>query len=137
MNLSKHHMMMAVYYLLFYLQKMHPRCICDVCDFMAEHAYVIKRHMMRHNADGCRCDICGKVYKVSMLPPVNSGIPFECQTDWIQIRPDVSWARSVSNPNELINLLHCKKIQPPQKRGTFESNFILAIQISFTHHRQP
>ena len=46
---------------------MHPRCICDVCDFMAEHAYVIKRHMMRHNADGCRCDICGKVYKVSML----------------------------------------------------------------------
>ena len=51
----------------FHFQKMHPRCICDVCDFMAEHAYVIKRHMMRHNADGCRCDICGKVYKVSIF----------------------------------------------------------------------
>ncbi|PVD29325.1 hypothetical protein C0Q70_11922 [Pomacea canaliculata] len=41
----------------------HPRCICDVCEFMAEHAYMIKRHMMRHNAQGCTCEVCGKVYK--------------------------------------------------------------------------
>ncbi|XP_046359316.2 uncharacterized protein LOC124137163 [Haliotis rufescens] len=41
----------------------HPRCICSICDFMAEHAYIIKRHMMRHNAQGCTCDLCGKVYK--------------------------------------------------------------------------
>ncbi|KAK7492030.1 hypothetical protein BaRGS_00016694, partial [Batillaria attramentaria] len=41
----------------------HPRCICEVCDFMAEHAYMIKRHMMRHNAEGCTCEMCGKVYK--------------------------------------------------------------------------
>ena len=48
------------------LQENHPRCICDVCEFMAEHAYMIKRHMMRHNAEGCTCDVCGKVYKVGM-----------------------------------------------------------------------
>ncbi|KAK3097444.1 hypothetical protein FSP39_009689 [Pinctada imbricata] len=41
----------------------HPRCICPECDFMAEYAYVIKRHMMRHTAIGCTCDICGKTYK--------------------------------------------------------------------------
>ncbi|KAL5010896.1 hypothetical protein ScPMuIL_013201 [Solemya velum] len=41
----------------------HPRCICSICDFTAEHAYIIKRHMMRHNTNGCTCDICGKVYK--------------------------------------------------------------------------
>ena len=34
---------------------------------MAEHAYVIKRHMMRHTAEGCTCDICGKTYKVSYM----------------------------------------------------------------------
>lgn len=30
---------------------------------MAEHAYIIKRHMMRHNMEGCTCHMCGKVYK--------------------------------------------------------------------------
>lgn len=49
--------------LLAHFRENHPKCICNVCDFMAEHGYVIKRHMMRHNADGCRCDICGKAYK--------------------------------------------------------------------------
>ncbi|CAI9729155.1 XP_029640697.2LOW QUALITY PROTEIN: uncharacterized protein LOC115215614 [Octopus vulgaris] len=41
----------------------HPRCLCHVCGFTSEHAYVIKRHMMRHSADGCTCELCGKTYK--------------------------------------------------------------------------
>ncbi|XP_067675027.1 uncharacterized protein [Haliotis asinina] len=49
--------------LLTHFRDTHPRCICSICDFMAEHAYIIKRHMMRHNAQGCTCDLCGKVYK--------------------------------------------------------------------------
>ncbi|XP_076444934.1 uncharacterized protein LOC143282926 [Babylonia areolata] len=49
--------------LLEHFKATHPRCICNVCEFMAEHAYMIKRHMMRHNADGCTCELCGKVYK--------------------------------------------------------------------------
>jgi len=48
----------------FSLQETHPRCICNICDFMAEHAYVIKRHMMRHSGEGCSCELCGKTYKV-------------------------------------------------------------------------
>ena len=53
--------------LLVILQEAHPKCICSVCDFTAEHAYVIKRHMMRHSAEGCECELCGKRYKVSRL----------------------------------------------------------------------
>ncbi|KAL8610029.1 hypothetical protein ACOMHN_045427 [Nucella lapillus] len=49
--------------LLEHFKATHPRCICEECEFMAEHAYMIKRHMMRHNADGCTCELCGKVYK--------------------------------------------------------------------------
>ncbi|GFS17556.1 zinc finger Y-chromosomal protein 1 [Elysia marginata] len=41
----------------------HPRCICPECGYMAEHAYIIKRHMMRHDVKSCTCHICGKVYK--------------------------------------------------------------------------
>lgn len=46
-----------------HFRKNHPRCICSYCDHMAEHAYIIKRHIMRHTQDGCKCDVCGKVYK--------------------------------------------------------------------------
>lgn len=49
--------------LLAHFKENHPRCICNICDFMAEHAYIIKRHMMRHNMEGCTCHMCGKVYK--------------------------------------------------------------------------
>ncbi|XP_069101398.1 uncharacterized protein [Argopecten irradians] len=49
--------------LLSHFKENHPRCICTECDFMAEHAYIIKRHMMRHSANGCTCDLCGRVYK--------------------------------------------------------------------------
>ncbi|XP_055954410.1 zinc finger protein 260 [Patella vulgata] len=49
--------------LLTHFKESHPRCICNICEFMAEHAYVIKRHMVRHNNQGCSCNICGKVYK--------------------------------------------------------------------------
>ncbi|XP_062600748.1 uncharacterized protein LOC134262385 isoform X2 [Saccostrea cucullata] len=49
--------------LLAHFKENHPRCICNVCNFMAEHAYIIKRHMMRHNMEGCTCHTCGKVYK--------------------------------------------------------------------------
>ncbi|XP_064629375.1 uncharacterized protein LOC135488651 isoform X2 [Lineus longissimus] len=45
----------------------HPRNICAVCEFTAEHAYVIKRHMMRHNAKGCECELCGRTYKDSYI----------------------------------------------------------------------
>ncbi|XP_060569622.1 zinc finger protein 35-like [Ruditapes philippinarum] len=46
-----------------HFRKNHPRCICSFCDHMAEHAYIIKRHTMRHTQVGCKCDVCGKVYK--------------------------------------------------------------------------
>ncbi|XP_045196595.2 zinc finger protein 236-like [Mercenaria mercenaria] len=46
-----------------HFKKNHPRCICSYCDHMAEHAYIIKRHTMRHTQVGCKCDVCGKVYK--------------------------------------------------------------------------
>ncbi|KAL4232949.1 hypothetical protein ACF0H5_007637 [Mactra antiquata] len=46
-----------------HFKKKHPRCICIYCDHMAEHAYIIKRHTMRHTQIGCKCDVCGKVYK--------------------------------------------------------------------------
>ncbi|XP_021360123.1 uncharacterized protein LOC110454762 isoform X1 [Mizuhopecten yessoensis] len=49
--------------LLAHFKENHPRCICTECEFMAEHAYIIKRHMMRHSANGCTCDLCGRVYK--------------------------------------------------------------------------
>lgn len=49
--------------LLKHFKETHPRCICNICDFMAEHAYVIKRHMMRHSGEGCSCELCGKTYK--------------------------------------------------------------------------
>ncbi|KAH3898088.1 hypothetical protein DPMN_022287 [Dreissena polymorpha] len=45
-------------------QKNHPRCICSYCNYMSDQAYIIKRHTMRHTQEGCKCDICGKVYKV-------------------------------------------------------------------------
>ncbi|XP_055953216.1 uncharacterized protein LOC129988948 isoform X2 [Argiope bruennichi] len=41
----------------------HPKCICNQCNYMAEHAYVIKRHSIRHIENGVVCDICGKHYK--------------------------------------------------------------------------
>ncbi|XP_013410675.1 zinc finger and BTB domain-containing protein 17 [Lingula anatina] len=41
----------------------HPRCYCEECGFMADHAYQIKRHKMRHNNEGSECEICGKKYK--------------------------------------------------------------------------
>lgn len=46
------------------LQAAHPKNYCDVCGLMAEHAYIIKRHKMRHNSGGCECGVCGKKYKV-------------------------------------------------------------------------
>ncbi|XP_005097960.1 uncharacterized protein LOC101852766 [Aplysia californica] len=49
--------------LLAHFKEFHPRCICPECDYMAEHAYIIKRHMMRHDTKSCTCNICGKVYK--------------------------------------------------------------------------
>ncbi|XP_067951058.1 zinc finger protein 652-B-like [Watersipora subatra] len=42
---------------------LHPRNICELCNFVSEHGYVIKRHMYRHSAEGCTCEICGKTYK--------------------------------------------------------------------------
>ncbi|GFR14338.1 zinc finger and SCAN domain-containing protein 10 [Trichonephila clavata] len=41
----------------------HPKCICSHCNYMAEHAYVIKRHSIRHIENGIVCDTCGKYYK--------------------------------------------------------------------------
>lgn len=41
----------------------HPKCICYVCGFTAEHSYIVKRHMQRHDVSGCECSICGKKYK--------------------------------------------------------------------------
>ncbi|GFS95982.1 zinc finger and SCAN domain-containing protein 10 [Nephila pilipes] len=41
----------------------HPKCICSHCNYMAEHAYVIKRHSIRHIENGIVCDMCGKHYK--------------------------------------------------------------------------
>ncbi|KAK3595055.1 hypothetical protein CHS0354_002341 [Potamilus streckersoni] len=66
----------------------HPRCICTICDFMAEHAYVIKRHMMRHNTSGATtCDICGKMYKDQYILKMHikmvhlpAEVLFECTT---------------------------------------------------------
>ncbi|KAK2192093.1 hypothetical protein NP493_39g06043 [Ridgeia piscesae] len=49
--------------LLAHFKDVHPKCICNICEFMAEHAYVIKRHLMRHNTEGCECEVCGKTYK--------------------------------------------------------------------------
>ncbi|CAL1542656.1 unnamed protein product [Lymnaea stagnalis] len=49
--------------LLEHFKEYHPRCICQECDYMAEHAYIIKRHMMRHDTKSCTCTACGKVYK--------------------------------------------------------------------------
>ncbi|RUS76245.1 hypothetical protein EGW08_015988 [Elysia chlorotica] len=49
--------------LLQHFKENHPRCICPECGYMAEHAYIIKRHMMRHDVKSCTCNICGKVYK--------------------------------------------------------------------------
>ncbi|ESO92219.1 hypothetical protein LOTGIDRAFT_190955 [Lottia gigantea] len=49
--------------LLEHFKEMHPKCICTVCEFMAEHSYVIKRHMVRHNKFSCMCNVCGKAYK--------------------------------------------------------------------------
>ncbi|GFO13802.1 Zinc finger y-chromosomal protein 1 [Plakobranchus ocellatus] len=49
--------------LLQHFKENHPRCICPECGYMAEHAYIIKRHMMRHDIKSCTCNICGKVYK--------------------------------------------------------------------------
>jgi hypothetical protein len=44
-------------------KEVHPKNFCSICNFRAEHAYVVKRHMMRHNSKGCRCHLCGKTYK--------------------------------------------------------------------------
>ncbi|XP_023230469.1 uncharacterized protein LOC111630584 isoform X2 [Centruroides sculpturatus] len=44
-------------------KEQHPKCICEVCNHTAEHAYVIKRHLLRHSDNGCTCEICGKTYK--------------------------------------------------------------------------
>ncbi|CAG5128014.1 unnamed protein product, partial [Candidula unifasciata] len=49
--------------LLEHFKEYHPRCFCSECGYMAEHAYIIKRHMMRHDTKSCTCDLCGKVYK--------------------------------------------------------------------------
>jgi hypothetical protein len=69
-------------------QKNHPRCICNFCDHMAEHAYIIKRHTMRHTQVGCKCDVCGKVYKVSFVcfcskrsrPVSSTGRALDCES---------------------------------------------------------
>ena len=57
--------LLKLYQILFF-QLTHPRCICTECDFMAEHAYMIKRHMMRHTTLGCKCEVCGRIYKVNI-----------------------------------------------------------------------
>ncbi|BFZ25071.1 hypothetical protein BsWGS_28110 [Bradybaena similaris] len=49
--------------LLEHFKEYHPRCFCSECGYMAEHAYIIKRHMMRHDTKSCTCNMCGKVYK--------------------------------------------------------------------------
>ncbi|KAH9491539.1 hypothetical protein Btru_030882 [Bulinus truncatus] len=49
--------------LLEHFKEYHPKCICAECNYMAEHAYIIKRHMMRHDTKSCTCTACGKVYK--------------------------------------------------------------------------
>lgn len=49
--------------LLNHFKENHPRCICQVCDFTSEYSYIIRRHMMRHNATGSTCELCGKTYK--------------------------------------------------------------------------
>ncbi|XP_071043245.1 uncharacterized protein [Parasteatoda tepidariorum] len=41
----------------------HPKCICNECNYMAEHSYVVKRHALRHMNAGCVCKLCGKRYK--------------------------------------------------------------------------
>ncbi|GIY02972.1 zinc finger and SCAN domain-containing protein 10 [Caerostris darwini] len=41
----------------------HPKCICNKCNYMAEHSYVVKRHSLRHTENGIVCEICGKHYK--------------------------------------------------------------------------
>ncbi|KAK7107938.1 uncharacterized protein [Littorina saxatilis] len=72
--------------LLHHFKENHPRCICHICDFMAEHAYMIKRHMMRHNQEGCTCEVCGKVYKDQYILKMHvkmvhmpAEVLFECQ----------------------------------------------------------
>ena len=44
---------------------MHPRNICEICNYVSPQPYIIKRHMFRHTSEGCTCEICGKTYKVS------------------------------------------------------------------------
>ncbi|XP_052807532.1 uncharacterized protein LOC128236602 isoform X2 [Mya arenaria] len=70
-----------------HFKKVHPRCICSFCDFMADQAYIIKRHMMRHTQEGCRCDICGKVYKDTYVMKMHvkmvhmpAEVLYECNT---------------------------------------------------------
>ncbi|ELU00326.1 hypothetical protein CAPTEDRAFT_145894, partial [Capitella teleta] len=35
---------------------------CSVCNFVADHVYIIKRHMARHSEKGSECEICGKKF---------------------------------------------------------------------------
>ncbi|CAN7995586.1 unnamed protein product [Ixodes hexagonus] len=49
--------------LIAHYKEQHPRCICPYCNYTAEHSYIVKRHMFRHTESGCKCDICGKLYK--------------------------------------------------------------------------
>ncbi|XP_064607173.1 uncharacterized protein LOC135471755 isoform X3 [Liolophura sinensis] len=68
-------------------REFHPRCICKLCDFTSEHAYMIKRHLLRHNSEGFACDICGKIYKDKYILKMHTkmvhmpaDVLFECNT---------------------------------------------------------
>uniref|UniRef100_A0A2C9KDX2 C2H2-type domain-containing protein n=1 Tax=Biomphalaria glabrata TaxID=6526 RepID=A0A2C9KDX2_BIOGL len=75
--------------LLEHFKEQHPRCICLECDYMAEHAYIIKRHMMRHDTKSCTCSTCGKVYKDMYILKMHikmvhmpAEVLFECDVCW-------------------------------------------------------
>ncbi|XP_052260585.1 uncharacterized protein LOC127864763 isoform X2 [Dreissena polymorpha] len=73
--------------LIVHFKKNHPRCICSYCNYMSDQAYIIKRHTMRHTQEGCKCDICGKVYKDQYVMKMHvkmvhmpADVLYECNT---------------------------------------------------------
>lgn len=103
--------------LISHFQECHPKCLCTVCGFMAEHSYIVKRHMQRHDSSGCECSVCGKRYKDQYILKMHfkmvhmpAEVLFQCQVCLKMFTRKAHLKRHlrIHNPDKPFKCPHCE-----------------------------